>query len=85
MGRGVPDGEPDVAPELGPDYAVFRLPGGDPQGDLYDQRDRIAEHVAAENHQDAGLVSERRGGLQAVVPGAAERLEEMDHAIAELA
>ena len=42
-----PTRQPDVAPELGSLDAVFRLPGRHSQGDLYDQRRGVAEHVAA--------------------------------------
>jgi len=78
------DGEPVVAPELGTGDTVLRLPGGDPQGDLHDQCDRVAEHVAAENHQDAGVISKRRSGFQVVVPGATECVQKMDHADTQL-
>ena len=58
MGRDVSHDQPDVAPELGAPDAVFRLPGRHSQGDLYHQRGGVAEHVAAQGDQDAGLVSE---------------------------
>ena len=60
MGRSVSDHQPDVAPELGAPDPVFRLPGGHPQGDLHHQRGGVAEHVAAQGDQDAGLVSQPR-------------------------
>ena len=49
---------------------VFRLSGGDSQGDLHDQCDGIGEHVAAQSDQDAGIVSECGGSDEAVVSGA---------------
>jgi len=56
----------------------------DPEGDLHDQHDRVAEHVAAQNHQDARVVPERRRRHETAVFGFAECLEKMDHAGAEL-
>jgi len=49
----LPHGESDLAPELGTDHSVFRVSRRDPESDLHDQHDRVAEHVAAQNHQDA--------------------------------
>src|SRR5688500_13321655 len=54
MGWCVSHHQPDVAPELGTPDTFFRLPGRHSQGDLHDQCDRIAEHVAAKSDQDAG-------------------------------
>jgi transposase-like protein len=47
--------------KLGTRHAVLRVSRRDPQSSLHDQRDRIAEHVAAQGHQDARLVPDRRG------------------------
>ena len=84
MGRGVSHHQPDVAPELGAPDAVFRLPGGHSQGDLHDQRHRVAEHVAAQGDQDAGIVSECGCGAETAIPGAGAHCQEVDHAGAEL-
>ena len=84
MGRGLPHGESNLASELGTDHSVFCVSRRDPESDLHDQHHRVAEHVDAQNHQDARVVPQRRGGHEAVVFGPAERLQEMDHAGAEL-
>src|SRR5256884_8886906 len=73
-----------LARQLAPSHSVLRAPTGDSESDLHDQRDRVAEHVAAQSDQSARLVSQRRGGLQAALPGATPHRQEMDHAGAEL-
>src|SRR6266446_8457351 len=73
-----------LARQLAPSHSVLRAPTGDSESDLHDQRDRVAEHVAAQSDQSARLVSQRRGGLQAALPGATQHRQEMDHAGAEL-
>src|SRR3954470_25076371 len=84
MGRDVSNHQPDVAPKLGALDAVFRLPGGHSEGDLYDQCHRVAEHVAAQGDQNAGLVSQRRCGDETAVPGVGAYCQEVDVAGAEL-
>src|SRR6266705_4048815 len=84
MGSGVSDDQPDVAPELGTPDRIFRLSGGHSQGDLHDQRRRIAEHVAAESDQDARLVSQSGSRYETAVPGLGTHREKVDHAGAEL-
>src|SRR5258708_3912737 len=84
MGSGVSDDQPDVAPELGTPDAIFRLSGGHPQGDLYDQRGRIAEHVAAEGDQNQRLVPEPGSCVQAAVSGLGTHSQKVDHADTEL-
>src|SRR5689334_3292160 len=84
MGRDVSNHQPDVAPELGALDAVFRLPGGHSEGDLYDQCDRVAEHVIAEGDQNAWLVSQRGCGDETAVPGVGAYCQEVDDAGAEL-
>src|SRR3954453_5552724 len=84
MGRDVSNHQPDVAPELGALDAVFRLPGGHSEGDLYNECDRVAEHVIAEGDQNAGLVSQRRCGDETAVPGVGAYCQEVDDAGAEL-
>src|ERR1051325_9371412 len=80
MGRELSDGESDLATELGTDRAILRLSRRDPQGHLHHQHDRVVEHVAAQNHQDARLVSQRRRRHEATVSGTAQRFEKMDDA-----
>src|SRR5689334_8526605 len=84
MGRDVSNHQPDVAPELGALDAVFRLPGRDSEGDLYYQRHRVAEHVAAQGDQNAGLVSQRGCGDETAVPGIGAYCQEVDDAGTEL-
>src|ERR1017187_955169 len=84
VGRDLPHGESDLAPELGTDHSVFRVSRRDPESDLHDQYDRVAEHVAAKNHQDARVVPERRRRHETAVFGFAECLKKMDDAGAEL-
>src|SRR3954451_6048723 len=84
MGRDVSNHQPDVAPELGALDAFLRLPGGHSEGDLYDECDRVAEHVIAEGDQNAGLVSQRRCGDETAVPGVGAYCQEVDDAGAEL-
>src|SRR3954462_14628295 len=84
MGRDVSNHQPDVAPKLGALDAVFRLPGGHSEGDLYDQCHRVAEHVAAQGDQNAGLISQRGCGDETAVPGVGAYCEEVDDAGAEL-
>ena len=57
-------GEPGLAAQLEPDHSVFRLSGRDPESDLYDQRDGVAEYVAAQDHQNARLVSDREAAMK---------------------
>ena len=80
MGRGLSAHWPILAAQLGADHAVLRLPAGDPQGDLHHQRDRVGEHELAQDHEVPGLAPERRGVVEAVLPGAAQHQQEMDDA-----
>src|ERR1700726_3116695 len=80
MGSALPDHRSDVAPELGPRHAVFRLSRRDPQSSLHNQRDRIAEHVVAQGHQDSRLVPDRRGCHEIAVHGIGAHRKKMDDA-----
>src|SRR5881227_2275210 len=42
----------NVASALERDHAIVRVSGGDPAGDLHDQRGRVVEHDVAESDQD---------------------------------
>lgn len=53
LGRAVPDGGPVVAQPLAERDPVLQLPRADPEGDLHDQRGRVAELPAAEGHAQA--------------------------------
>jgi len=46
-----------LAQQLGTGHSIFRPSGGDPPGDLYDQRNRVFEYVAAQSDESARLVS----------------------------
>ncbi len=67
-------------PELGADHSVLCLSRRDPKGHLHDQHDRVTEYVAAQDHQNARVVSKRRRRHETAVLGLAECLEEMDDA-----
>ena len=69
-----------LAGQLAAGDPVLRLPARHPESDLHDERDRIAELPAPEDHQDAGAFSVGRRRLQTSVPGAIESPGEMDHA-----
>src|SRR4029077_824144 len=59
----------DVATALATHYSVLCVCAGAPQSDVYDECDRIVEHVHAKNHQDTGFIPERTGGAEATVSG----------------
>src|SRR5579864_4752279 len=84
MGWVLSHDQSDVAPELGIFDAVLRVSGGHPQGDLYHQRDRVTEHVAAESDKNPRVVSQPGGRLQAAVAGLGAYRQEVDNASAEL-
>jgi putative transposase len=79
VGIEVPGNRQALEGELGADHTLLRISGRGTEGDLHDQCGRIAAHESAQNHQDAGLISERGGGPQADLPGAAQRHPEMGH------
>ena len=54
MGHPVRDHQPVVAREPGARRAVLRLPGGHPQGHLYDERHRVGEYVVAQIIKNRG-------------------------------
>jgi transposase-like protein len=84
VGGELPGHRPFVALELVAGGADVRLPGGDQAGDLHDEHDRVVEHDLAEGDEESLAVPERRGGLQADVPGAEEHQQEVDNADQEL-
>ncbi|ATB60400.1 putative TonB-dependent transporter [Xanthomonas citri pv. fuscans] len=59
---------------------VLRLPTGDPQGDLYDQRHRVGQHEPAQADQEPRRVPQRRSLDETVLPGSAQHHQEMDAA-----
>ena len=62
----------------------FAFGRDDPPDHLHDQRDRIAELLAAKGHAGARPLPERRGCAQAGLPGDPQRGEEVDTAAAVL-
>ena len=72
VGREVPDGRRRLAPRLGPGDPVLRVPAGGAPRDLHHQRDRERQRAAAQDHQDARPLPERRRGDQADLAGAAQ-------------
>src|ERR1700694_255945 len=67
----------NVAPELGRNRAVLRLPGGDPQSSLHHQHRGIAEHEPAKSDQNTRFLSGGGGGAEAVIPGSKKCVQEM--------
>ena len=57
--RRLPADRPILAAQLAAPHPVLRLPAGDPESDLYDQRHRVGEHEFEKNHQEPRLVPER--------------------------
>src|SRR5262249_40913255 len=66
-----------VATELVAGDSVFCVPAGNPTDHLHDQCGGIAEYVAAQDHENAGVVSQRTGGIEAVISGIEECFGEM--------
>ena len=62
-----------VAAALGSNHSVLCVYAGNPESDVHHQRHRIVEHVATQDHQDAGIVSERTGGIEATLHGLEKR------------
>ena len=61
-------------------HRAVRLPAGDPQGDLHDQRDRVGQQRDPEVHAEPQAVPERGVGVEAGVPGDPRGVEEVDDA-----
>ena len=57
---GTNDDPPLLGHALGAADRVFRLPAGDPQGHLHDQRHRAAEQLDAKDPQDPSCLPQRR-------------------------
>src|SRR3954463_12193733 len=77
MGQTVRNDTFVVAEKLGTSDSILRIFSGNPARDLYDQHGGIPEHVAAENHQNPWVISERRSGVEAALPGTEERRRKM--------
>src|SRR5213594_1505404 len=52
----------DVGTELGANHSIFCVSSTGTEGHLHHQRDRIAEYVATQDHQNARCFSERTSG-----------------------
>jgi hypothetical protein len=68
----VPHRRGRLAPRVGPRDSVLHVPAGGAPGDLHDQRDREHQRAAAQDHQDARSLPQRRRGHQADLAGAAQ-------------
>src|ERR1700678_1233464 len=79
MGTQIPGDRQAVEGELGASDPILPISGGDPASDLHDQCGGVAAHESAQDHQDAGIVSERGSGDEAAIPGVAERDREVGH------
>src|SRR6516225_687703 len=77
--------EPGVAAELGPRHSFFQLPARHSASDLHHQQRGITEPVAAQDHQSAWRISQRRGSAEITVSRSAAGGEEVDHADSSLA
>ena len=77
VGREVSDGRRVVAARLDARDSVLRVSAGGPARDLHDQRARERPRAAAQDHQDARPFSERRGGDETDLAGAAQHHGEM--------
>jgi len=62
----VSDHRRGVAAGLGTRRSVLRVPARHPARDLNDQRHRELEHAAAQDHQDARAITQRRGRHQTI-------------------
>jgi hypothetical protein len=69
-----------LAKQLGADYPDVLLSARDSKGYLYDQRHRIAQHVAPEGDEEPWLLPEQRGHDEVAILGHEEYLKEMDAA-----
>ena len=83
--REVPRHRQKLAGGVGSGGAVLRVLGGDPAGDLHDQRDREPELHGAPGGAGARPLPQRPGRRQAGVPGAAQRRREVAQSAAVLA
>jgi putative transposase len=61
-----------LAPGLGPGDPVLCVPARSAPADLHDQRHREPAQPAAQDHQDAGALPQRRRGHQTDLAGAAQ-------------
>src|ERR1700686_2235045 len=73
MGQALPGDRPGLAPGLGARGSVLRLCSRRPQDDLHHQRGRGVEPQLAQDHQDPGQLSQRRPGVEAVLPPRQDR------------
>ena len=78
MGQALSRHRPDLAARLGACRPVLRLRPCHPQDDLHHQRGRGAEPIAAQDHQDARQLPQRRCRLEAALP----RHQKCRHALA---
>ena len=72
VGYQIPHSSGRLAPRLGAGDSLLCLPASGAQGDLYHQCDREHQCQAAQDHQDARALPERRCGNQADLAGAAQ-------------
>ena len=75
LGRQICRDRQDVATALGGHHAFVWVSGRDSAFDLHDQHRGVSAHDVAQGHQNAGFVSERRGGVETALSGAEERAE----------
>src|SRR6266853_263242 len=76
--------QPSVAAELGSHHAFFPLSCRDSQGDLYHQQRGGTASLVAQDHQNAGRVSQRGVSAETAVSGDPAGVQKVDHASAKL-
>ena len=69
MGQAIPGNRPGVAAGLGACGAAVRLPAGDPQDDLHNERRGKPQSQPAQDHQDPRQLPDRRSSAQTAVSG----------------
>ena len=73
-----------ILQDLAANLKMTLLDAYDSQGDLHDQCHRIGEHESAQDYQEPGLVSQRRGAEQVVLLGAEKHQPKMEYADSRL-
>lgn len=63
---------------IGTSHSLLLLSGGSAQGSLYDQCGAVTAHECAQDHQDAQIVSGRRGGIQTTLSSFDEAGKEVE-------
>ncbi len=84
MERGLPDGRPKLAAELGASHSDVLVRARNQEGDLYNEHDWITEYDATENYQKSSDVPVGRSGFQDTLSCLEKYQQTMDNADTEL-